>query len=174
VSSVSDTNCIGTASGSVTVTVNKLNMVVSDATSVASGEHCPEFGGPFNPDNSDYNSGVTEVIFKVTKDESTTNDWTFDFVIDETEDVEVYDLVISGNNSAISYTGDDAAGSIGATDNTEVTFTFQILNVPGTALDVDFSISNGNDGNCNETGTSTDNNAIHTINAMPVIGNISP
>lgn len=175
VSAVSDVNCSGTASGSATVVVNQFNMVVSDVTLTPSGEHCPEFGGPFNPDNSDYNAGVTEVIFKVIKEESATGTWTFDFGIDESGDVEVYDLVsVTGNNSIISYDGNVAGGSIDATDNTEVTFTFQIKNVPGTRLDVAFTVLNGNDGICIETGSIDDNNLRHIINVMPAVGSFSP
>ena len=59
-----------------------------------------------------------------------------------------------------------------AGDNTKVTFTFQVINVPGTSLDVGFTVSGGNDGTCSETGTSTDNTVDHIINAMPAIGNI--
>jgi hypothetical protein len=173
--SVNDGTCSQSLSESSTVTVNQFNMIISDATLTPSGGHCPEFGGPFNPNNSDYNAGVTEVIFKVIKEEFTTGNWTFDFGIDETGDVEVYDLVsVTGNNSTIAYNNDVAGGSIDATDNTEVTFTFQIWNVPGTTLDVDFMVSNGNDGNCDETGNLTDNNEIHTINGMPVVGTFNP
>lgn len=156
------------------ITVNQFNIVVSDETPTSSGNHCPEFGGPFNANTASYNPGVTEVVFKVKKGLSASTEWIFDFEVNETGDVQVYDLVASGNNSAISYTGDDAAGSIDATNNTEVTFTFQIWNVPGTALDVDFSVSNGNDGNCDETGTLSDNSKTHRINAMPLVGTFNP
>ena len=172
VSAVSDANCTGTASGSATVTLHQFNMMVSDQTAVASGEHCPEFLGPFNASNGAYNPGVTEVVFKAVKESSATGSWTFDFEIDETGDVEVYELAVSGNTSAINYTGDDAGGTLNAGDNTEVTFIFQVINVPGTSLDVGFTISGGNDGTCSETGTSADNTINHMINAMPAIGNI--
>lgn len=172
--SVNDGSCSQSLSENLTVTVNQFNMLVTDETSTPSGNHCPEFGGPFNANTESYNPGVTEVVFKVVKELSSGNSWTFDFQVDETGEVEVYDLVASGNNSPISYTGNDAAGSIDATDNSEVTFTFQIWNAPGTALDVDFMVSSGNDGNCDETGPSTDNNEIHTINVMPVVGTFNP
>jgi hypothetical protein len=156
------------------IIVKEFNMLVTDETPIASGNHCPEFGGPFNANTESYNPGVTEVVFKVERESSTSSNWTFDFAIDETGEVEVYDLVVTGNNSSISFAGDEATGSIDATDNTEVIFTFQIWNVPGTALDVDFTVSNGNDDNCDETGTLTDNNEIHTINVMPVVGTFNP
>lgn len=176
VRAVSDANCTGNASGSAMVTVNELNMVVSDETPTPSGNHCPEFGGPFNPDNSDYNAGVTEVIFKVSKEESTTGNWTFDFAIDETGDVEVYDLVSvkDNNDNTISYTGDDDSGNLDAGDNTEVIFTFWIVNKPGNQLDVEFTVSNGNDGICDETGSSDDNSKTHVINVMPAVGSFTP
>jgi hypothetical protein len=172
--SVNDGSCSQSLSESSAVTVNQFNMMVTDETSTPSGNHCPEFRGPFNANTESYNPGVTEVIFKVEREFSLSSSWAFDFQVDETGEVEVYDLVVSGNNSAINYTGDDAAGSIDATDNTEVTFTFQIWNVPGTTLDVDFMVSNGNDGNCDETGNLTDNNELHTINGMPVVGTFNP
>lgn len=157
---------------SFTITINQFNMFVADATITPSGEHCPEFGGPFNPESDNYNPGVTEVVFKVTKDLSVTSSWNFDFSVDETVDVEVYDLVLTGNNSTISYSGADAGGTITAGDNTEVTFTFKIKNVPGTSLDVIFDVTSGTDGNCSETGVLTDNNKNHIINAMPAIGSV--
>ena len=172
--SVSHGSCSKSLSESSTVTVNKFNMVVSDETPTPSGEHCPEFGGPFNANSGSYNPGVTEVIFKVEKEFSTTSSWTFDFAIDETGDAEVNDLVVSGNNSAINYSGDNATGSIDATDNTEATFTFKIWNVPGTALYADFLVSNGNDGDCNETSSTNDNSKTHVINVMPVVGSFTP
>lgn len=157
------------------IIVNEFNMLVTDETPTPSGNHCPEFGGPFNPDNSDYNAGVTEVIFKVTKEESITGNWTFDFEIDQTGEVEVYDLVsVTGNNSTITYNNDVAGGSIDATDNTEVTYTFWIVNVPGTALDVKITVSNGNDGVCSETSSTNDNNITHVINEMPAVGSFTP
>jgi hypothetical protein len=172
VTDVSDANCTGSASGSATINLGEFNMAVSDETTIASGEHCPEFLGPFNASNGAYNPGITMVAFKAVKELSATSSWTFDFEIDETGDVEVYDLTLSGNNSALNYTGDDAGGPLNAGDNTAVTFTYQIVNVPGTSLDVEFTVSGGNDGNCDETGTSTDNTINHIINAMPAIGNI--
>jgi hypothetical protein len=149
-----------------------LNLSILDITPESSGNHCPEFLPPFDANSASYNPGVTEVLFKVEKNLSSSNNLTFDFAIDESGDVQVYDLEISGNNSAITYSGDSAGGSINANDNSEITFSFKIWNVPGTALDVDFSVSNGNDGNCDETGTLTDNSKIHTINAMPNVGTI--
>ena len=172
IGAISDANCTGTASGGAMVTVNQFNMAVSDGTQEPSGNHCPEFLPPFDASSTSYNPGVTEVVFKVQKNLSSSANWTFDFQVDETGDVEVYDLAIVGNNSAITYTGNDASGSIDADNNTEMTFTFQVWNVPGTALDVDFSVSNGNDGNCDETGMLTDNNINHLINAMPGLGTI--
>ena len=91
VSAVSDANCTGTVTGSANITLHQFNMKVSDQTVVASGEHCPEFLGPFNASNGAYNPGVTEVVFKAVKELSATGSWTFDFEIDETGDVEVYD-----------------------------------------------------------------------------------
>jgi len=159
-----------------TITINEFNMVVSDATLTPSGNHCPEFGGPFNANSSSYNPGVTEVKFKVTKEESTTNNWTFDFAIEETGGVEVYDLVsvTDNNDNTIAYIGNDAGGSLIAGDNIEVTFTFWIVNVPGTALNVKFTVSGGDDGVCSETGSTDDNSIIHVINVMPAVGSFTP
>ena len=174
--SVSDNNCSTGVSGNETVLVNGFNLVVNDELSGISGSHCPEFLPPFNASSgASYNPGCTEVRFKVLKDLSATSDFTFDFTIDESGNVEVYDLVsiVAEDNSTISYSGDDAGGSINAGTHTEVTFTFHVVNVPGSQLDVQFSVSNGNDGSCNETGNTTDNSATHVIVEMPVVGDFN-
>lgn len=174
VNAVSDANCAGTTLGSATVNVNQFNLVVSDISAQPSGNHCPEFLPPFNASSGSYNPGSSEVKFKVVKNLSTSNPLSFDFSIDETGNVDVYDLIsVVGNNSTINYTGDDAGGTIDATDNTEIEFTFRIINVPASQLDVIFEVSNANDGACNETGNSGDNSVTHVINIMPDLGNLN-
>ncbi|WP_372649851.1 hypothetical protein [Draconibacterium sp.] len=174
--SINDGDCSIDISDSKTVQVNRFSLIVSDVLSGISGSHCPEFLPPFNASGgAAYNPGCTEVQFKVLKDLSTTSAFTFDFAIDESGDVEVYDLVsvVAEDNSTINYSGDDAGGSIDAGLHTEVTFTFHIKNVPGSQLDVQFSVSNGNDGECNETAGTTDNSATHVIDEMPVVGDFN-
>lgn len=160
--------------GSVTVTVNELNLVVSDISTQPSGNHCPEFWPPFDGNSGSYNPGSSEVKFKVVKELSTSTPLTFEFAIDETGNVEVYDLIsVVGNNSTINYTGDNDGGTINAADNTEIEFTFRIVNKPTEELDVKFEVTNGNDGTCDETGGTGDNSLTHKINVMPDVGDFN-
>lgn len=149
------------------------NMAVADVSSTISGNHCPEFLPPFNANCEAYNPGTTEVIFKVTKELSSTSTWNFDFSINGIN-VTVYDLALAGNSSMpVISSGDDTAGTLNAGDNTEITFTYRIYNVPGTSLDVVFEVSGGSDGMCGETGLTDDNNITHIINLMPTVGNFN-
>lgn len=159
------------SSCSFTVTVTDFNIAVSDISTEPSGNHCPEFLSPFNADDESYNPGSTEVTFRVDKELSATSSWTFDFSLTGT-DVTVSSLVLTGNGSTtpIISSGNNSAGTITGYDNTEITFTYRIVNVPNSSLDVQFEITAGNDGDCDETGITSDNSVIHTINIMPAVG----
>ena len=166
--------CPAENSNTVTITVSKLNIAVSDQTSEPSGNHCPEFLSPFNAQNEAYNPGVTEVIFRVDKELSTSFSWNFNFTVTGTN-VTVSSLILSGNGSSdpVIESGNNTNGTISGGDNTEITFSYRIVNVPNSSLEIQFEITAGNDGNCIETGSTTDNNVAHVINAMPAVGSFN-
>lgn len=158
---------------SFNITINKLNIIVSDI-SAEIGSDCPDLFSPFDPNNSSYNAGVSEVSYRVVRDLSF-NNWTFDFSVSG-GNVSVYNApALTGDDitNPSQTSGTFQSGSINAGNNSYVDFTFEIVNVPGSSLDVQFSVSNGNDGSCNETESTSDNTITHTIEAMPAVGSFN-
>ena len=179
-----DINDICSDEVSFDVTIHRLNLVVS--TSSASG--CADLSAlttpAFEPENSVYNAGITQVVFTVVRDValSTNANWTFDFtisgnVVPGPGSSTFTDLNLTGNNEAQSYSlvtpGNYTAGSVDAGNNDTINFTFDVVNLPGNSQDITFSISPTGDGTCDdetEANSGDDNSKLYTIETMPVVG----
>jgi len=147
--------CGGTVSAQRSVTVQRINAIVSDAD--ASSTDCPDFLGPWDANNNSYNPGVSQVIFRVTRESSTTN-WGFNYGIT--------------GATVYSTSPNPQTGTISGLSANTIDLIFYITNIPGTQQNVTFTTSNVADGNCTETYT-TDNSATHTIKPMPAIGSFN-
>ncbi len=160
------------------ITINRLNLAVS-----SDGSGCAnliDYSTPaFNPENENYNSGASQVVFRVSRELSNNDNWTFDFTCAgnvEGPDTASYvgTLLINGSGGATpTYTGTVDNGTVDAKDNTFVDLVFDILNTPGSEQVITFSISSINDGVCNvetEGNSSLDNNATYRIEELPPVG----
>lgn len=178
-----DSNNGCTDEESFTITINRFNLVVSPSGAV----DCPELSfstsPAFNPENSSYNPGATEITFRVEPDGnySYSLNWTFEFdlsglvVVPNTTST-ITMLTLSGDDTTppSQTSGDELSGTIDAGDNTYVDLSFQVINTPGSEQSIDFTISNGFDGNaCGETETIDDNDATYTLEAMPEVGSFN-
>jgi hypothetical protein len=157
-------------------------LTVSDfsITLIPNGETaCPDLDSntnpPFNPDNSNYNSGATEITFRVMPD-VTSIDWEFDFdLIGIVSPIDtssmVTELVLDGESTTPSDPASDSAGTIDANDNEWVDLTFTIQNTPGSSQNITLFISNvvDNGNSC----SSCDTNVTYTIDAMPEVGSFN-
>lgn len=182
--SVTDNNgCIRTSGFTInqaTITIIRFNLIVSPNGTADCPALLSTTTPPFDPDNSSYNAGATEVTFRVEPDGafSYNSGWTFDFSLTGTVVVPntastVTVLTLNGDdtNVPVQTLGNFISGTVDAGNNSWVDLTFQIENTPGSAQTIEFSISNANDGDsCGETESINDNDATHTIEAMPVVG----
>lgn len=166
------------------ITINRLNVALVDVTGSGSpttsdgsdnisGSHCPQLDSLFNPENDIYNPGVTELVFRVDRELSTT-EWSFDFDITGTN-VTVDSLTISyaGTLPTVNYDtpGVYSAGNITMpNDNNYVLLYFTVNNVPGSALSIQLDITTVTDENCSETEVTGDNSGTHELDAMPPVG----
>lgn len=165
---------------SFTITIKRFNLVVSPNGSVDCPILSTSSNPPFNAENSSYHPGATEVTFRVEPDPaySYSAGWSFSFTLNGT-------VLTTSNPSTVSVKtleGDDATapqqtsgntifGVINAGNNTWVDLTFQLVNTPGSAQELEFAISNANDGaGCIETEAISDNEVTFTLEAMPEVG----
>ena len=155
--------------------IRQFNLEVSDA-STNIDPHCPDLDAPFDPDNSNYDPGVSEIAFKVERLLSTNNNWSFNYTLSGTN-VSINNYSITGSGGAQpAFSGTGQNGSItDAKDNSYIIITYGIVNIPGAELNVTFTISNANDGTGGETETiiPDDNSETHVINAMPEVGSFN-
>jgi hypothetical protein len=142
-------------SAQVTRAVSVIQSINAFIELVSSSPACPQLAHGFDPDNSNHQLGETEVIFSVTRQNSTTN-WSFDYQVTVTNSAVSDD---SPNTATGSYSGIDSP----------VLLNFYINNFVNTPIDVTFNVTNVTDINCNETVT-TDNDATFLITAMPALG----
>jgi hypothetical protein len=147
--------CGGTVSARQSVTIQRINAIVTDAD--ASSTDCPDFLGPWDANANSYNAGVTQVIFTVSRESSSTN-WGFNY----------------GITGATVYatSPNPQTGTISGLSANSTNLIFYITNIPGSQQEVTLTISNVADANCPETKTD-DNSAMHTIKAMPKIGSFN-
>lgn len=152
--------------------VSEFNILLADATLEASGDHCPELGTPFNANTASYNPGVTVVQYKVTREYSNA-EWSFDYDVTGAN-VNVSKITLSGDGSnatnVLKTTGENESGRITApADNTYITITLEIDNVPGEALAINLAATNASDANA-ATDSSDPSAIIHNLKVMPLIG----
>lgn len=148
-----------TATCSFTVTVNSIESSVTLISDVA---ECPQLleSQGFEPENSSYNEGTTEVIFTVSRLYSSTGTWGFSFNI-------------SGGVNAESVTpgpstGNAMNGSYSGLSGTSVNLHFFITNVANTPLNVILTVTDISDSNGGSS--SVDSSADVDILAMPAVG----
>lgn len=167
-----------TAYDEIAITVNRFNLIVSPNGMAACPDLSPDTDPPFNPNNSTYNAGATELTFRITPDPtfSYNSGWSFDFafagvIVLTSGSSNVTVLTAAGDVSTPSKTGNETSGNVDAGNNNWVDLTFQVVNTPGSAQNISFSISNADDGDsCGETESLDDNDVTYTIQAMPVVG----
>ena len=160
------------------VTINRLNLAVS-----SDGSGCANLLDStlpsFNPENEHYNAGASRVVFRVTRELSSNNNWTFDFTCSGNIEVSnaasvISSLVLDGSGGATPiYTGTSASGSVDAKDNNYVDLVFEINNTTNSEQLISFSISAIDDGVCSgetETNSALDNTGVYRILTMPSIG----
>ncbi|MGF7140909.1 GEVED domain-containing protein [Roseimarinus sediminis] len=163
----------------IALTIMQFNLLLSPN----GASDCPQLSATtqpaFNPENTSYHHGATEVIFKVAPDAGSDyqNGWSFDFdltgtVIATMNPSNVTVLTLEGDDAtAPSRTGTLLSGSINAGNNSYVDLLFQVENTPGSEQLIEISIDNTNNGyGCSETSTANDNEADYTIEAMPEVG----
>ncbi|MGF7140908.1 glycine-rich domain-containing protein [Roseimarinus sediminis] len=164
---------------SFTISITRFNLIVSPNGASDCPDLSPATNPAFNPENTSYNHGATEVIFRVEPDAAYDyqSGWTFDFtltgtVINTSNPSNVTVLTLEGNDTtAPTRTGSLISGSVDAGNNAYVDLLFQIENTPGSAQDINLVISNALDGgSCGETEAISDNEANYTIEAMPEVG----
>jgi hypothetical protein len=164
---------------SFTISITRFNLIVSPNGASDCPDLSPATNPAFNPENTSYNHGATEVIFRVEPDAAYDyqSGWTFDFtltgtVITTSNPSNVTVLTLEGNDTtAPTRTGSLISGSVDAGNNAYVDLLFQIENTPGSAQDINLVISNALDGgSCGETEAISDNEANYTIEAMPEVG----
>ena len=166
------------------VVINQLNVYVTDVTGSDfpntsdgsdnnSGDHCPDLTQPiFEPNDTIYDPGATIVQFRVNREQSTA-DWSLNFELIGAN-VNVLDLDLTGDGAGTpTYTGADNNGSLDVYDGNYVLFTYTIANIPGTQLDVIFTVSGATDENCSESGGSDDNTKTHKMSIMPLVGSFN-
>lgn len=152
--------------------IRQFNLEVTDA-STNINPHCPDLDDQFNPDNSNYDPGISEVAFKVERLLSTNNNWSFNYILSGASvSIDNYSIIGSGGDQP-AFSGTGQNGSVtDAKNNSYIIITYGIVNVPGSELNVTFTISNAYDGTGGETETiiPDDNAVTHVISAMPVVG----
>jgi hypothetical protein len=135
---------------SITVTV----ISISVALSIEDGDdECPELdiAKGFNPDNNGpYNAGATEVIFRVTRLNSTAPTWEFDY--------EIQDATVHTTSP------EDQTGTISGIVANYYDLHFHITNDPGNPIDVKLVVTEVSD----SEGCSDTTNVEETINILPM------
>jgi len=151
------------------ITITRFNLVVSPSGTADCPALLSTTTPPFEPNNSSYNPGATEVTFRVQPDPTYSYNigWSFDFTLNgvvvlTAGSSTVTILTLEGDDiTAPSRTGTLISGNVVAGSNTFVDLIFQIENSPGSAQTINFSISNADDGgSCAETQIISDNNGI--------------
>tara|TARA_R110001583_G_scaffold6427_3_gene32562 strand:- start:12661 stop:13506 length:846 start_codon:yes stop_codon:yes gene_type:complete len=139
----------------------------SDGTDNVSGNHCPEFGGSFSSNNGAYNAGVTQVQVRIDRSSSLAA-WSFDLAVSGAG--------VVASNFAYTTDGTSASGAgatISASDDANyVLVTFDVANIPGTALSITCAVTGGADTN-GATDTVNPTNVTHVLKVMPVIGSFN-
>jgi hypothetical protein len=142
-------------SAQVTRSVTVITLINAYVELVSSSPACPQLDLGFNPDNDNHQLGETEVIFKVTRLNSTAN-WSFNYQVTVT-------------NSVVSINSPKPASGSFSGSGSQVLLNFYINNLENTPIDVSFDVTNVTDSNCTEISTSDNHASLH-INPMPAVG----
>lgn len=138
-------------------------------------ESCPATDNGFNPMASGYSAGITELQFKVRRENGTPNplatgntyDWSFipNLTVDPNlaEHINVVVSVEEATKAGERYTVSGAYS--------EVIVTVSIQNAPGYNLDVTLLVTGQQESNTNLSDSNPSNDQVtHTIKVMPLIG----
>ncbi|MFA9391982.1 MAG: hypothetical protein ACERKD_19390 [Prolixibacteraceae bacterium] len=130
----------------------------------------------FNPDNSNYNHGATQLTFRVTPNGTAPSNWSFDFSISATVTVtavssNVTQLDLAGDSLPSPSTPGTTSGTVSAGANSYVDLIFDIENTPGSSQDIIITITNPTNITNGNVGSGT--SATFTINAMPSVGSFN-
>lgn len=161
---VTPTNTIELALVNVT---GSATPATSDGTDNVSGNHCPEFGGSYSSEDGAYNAGTTQVQVRIDRSSSVAG-WNFDFAVSGAG-VTASNIACTTNGTSAGY----ATGTVTASADADyVLVTFDVDNVPGTALSITCTISNASDDN-SATATITTASVTHDLKVMPAIGSFN-
>ncbi|MGF7140910.1 Ig-like domain-containing protein [Roseimarinus sediminis] len=142
------------------VTVKSITVTVE---LVSSNNDCPELiaNQGFNPENTSYDAGATEVIFRVTLNNSDATTWNLDYNIGATVDVRTGGLYPSPNPQSFNnYQVNNGTNT--------VDLIFYINNDPGNSITPVFTVTSVTDEwGCNYA---TDESTSVIIKAMPEVG----
>jgi hypothetical protein len=141
-------------SNCLTVTVNTISATISI---IDGDDECPELdiAKGFNPDNNGpYSAGATEVVFRVSRQNSTAPTWEFDY---EVQDATVY-----------ATSPEDQTGTISGIGANYYDLHFYITNDPGNLINVKLVVSEVSDSDgCSDL---TDREEIINVFEMPAVG----
>jgi hypothetical protein len=152
------------------VTLLAINAIVYNITQAAdsingssSADICPELIPPdFNPDNSNYKHGTTNVDFRIDRSLST-NDWKFNYTISGGT---VLQTILTGNSSTPTRIGP----TINAGTNNKVYMRFKIDNDPSVTHTITLTIIIVTDNVTSCFKTYVNNKATQVIKPMPAVG----
>ena len=139
----------------------------SDGSDNNSGTHCPDFDVTYSSDDATYNSGKTEVQVRIDRSSSLAA-WSFDFTVTGPS-VVTSGFVYTTDGASASATGTTVSASANAN---YVLVTFNVDNVPGTALSITCTVTDGKDVNGAADATSPAP-VVHILKVMPVIGSFN-
>lgn len=175
------TNSIGcTTTSNVSGAINVITPIALTLANNTSSPACPDLVYDFNPDNSNYYAGNSQVIFKITRTNSTSA-WTFNYEITEVSgllsglfNVASISVIGEGGSTAnITNTPGGVNGtgtiSVGAVYN-YIELIVRVKNLPGETQQVQLNVANATDGSCTNNSNTT---ILHTINPMPIVGNFN-
>jgi hypothetical protein len=153
---------------SFTVIVREINVLVSKESSEPL---CPQFLSPFNPDNGSYNEGASEVVFRVTR-ENSSQDWRFYYEIEEANDLvgfTVLNVMGVGEFTPVINPVEDGGNwyfEVPAINN-YLLLTVNFANIMGQSIHVKLTLNTITSSGCTDIDT-PDSTLI--LSAMPVIG----
>jgi hypothetical protein len=147
----------GITGSSATITITTIGVTVDSIFS----PKCPQLTIGFEPDNSNYNSGYSEVRFSVERTGNSTANWDFDFNITGATEITL--------NSTPAYTTwDGTNGTYTALSSASIEITVRFKNIENTFIDVVFEVTEISDINgCNNTTSQSDNSSVLP---MPALG----
>lgn len=147
------------ASNCITVIISSISASI---TQVTPNYECPELLAikGFNPKDDSYDAGATEVVFTVSRVNSTATTWDFDY---EIEDATVRSIVPTSPNPE--------SGTISAILTNDYEIHFYISNQPGAELVVKLVITSVSDSNGCSNSTPVEHTI--TISAMPAVGDFN-